>query len=480
MAALTFVVVLLVVASAAPAHAATVTMNEGTDCPYKGECYPYQSLHFVAQAGEANDLTVAVDGRAHTFTDTGAQLTAGAGCRATDAHTVVCTLEHLLLAMRIELGDGDDRAHAPPLARLEGGDGNDVLAGGTGYGGAGDDTISGPGFHEAGPGHDRIVGGGDAGPGDDVLDATVQTGWVSKLGPGRDIFIGGDGDDWVEDFELEDPARDRMDGGGGRDTLGYGGSPVALTVDLAAPSQAAAHDDVTGFERVIGSNHDDVLTGSGGPDEFWGGGGDDVLVGRGGDDDLRGDEGADRIDGGPGDDFGFGGSHADVIALGEGDDRASTLADHHRDRVDCGPGRDAGQLDDGDRRAGCEQLELRKPERVLGYGTPIISTRKGRWRITYQSCESWPSCRGTSRMVAHIGGRALRLPTVRFRGSRLGAFPRSGAFRLPPKVAAHLRRTGLLRIDVTTLMAPGETAGVLPARQRVWLRARPRKAASDR
>lgn len=469
--------VALLLILAAPAHAGTAAIGEATDCEYRGGCSTYSTATFAAAPGEANDVTVTASGNDLTISDAGAPVTAGAGCRAVDAHSVACSGRHGPPVLTLTLGDRDDRAVASRESRIEGGDGNDHLTGGRLLGGEGDDTLDGDDYNEGGPGNDRLTNGGDAGPGDDVVDVTAASNWITRLGPGSDVFIGGPGDDHVEDGEDAHPSRDRIDGGGGLDTIDYRTSPVGIAGDLGQASQFPAHDDVSGFERVAGSRFGDQLLGSDGPDYLDGRAGDDVFEGRGGDDRFSGDEGADRFDGGPGDDFAFGGPGADRIVLGEGNDTDLSRADYHRDEVDCGPGIDKAELDRGDRSAGCEIQELfRTPRYVWG----IEPARGGRWRVQYFSCETWPSCRGGTRLRAIVRGRSVRLPTVRFEGNRYASSVRSKPFRLPRAAARELRRKGVLSLRLTTTIDPGVQAGVLPSEQRMRLRRSARKAAPDR
>jgi Ca2+-binding RTX toxin-like protein len=75
-----------------------------------------------------------------------------------------------------------------------------------------------------------------------------------------------------------------------------------------------------GTATIIGTDGDDDLTGTDGPDVVSLGSGDDVFVGLGGDDVVCGGDGQDRLDGGPGDDRIFGEGDSNDIAGGEGDD----------------------------------------------------------------------------------------------------------------------------------------------------------------
>ena len=90
----------------------------------------------------------------------------------------------------------------------------------------------------------------------------------------------------------------------------------------------AEGDVIIDVERVIGSDHADVLIGDGNKNSLSGQGGDDVLRGSGGDDFLLGYSGADRLEGGSGADtlYGNDGATADesvdtfVFDAGHGDD----------------------------------------------------------------------------------------------------------------------------------------------------------------
>ncbi|HEX2296512.1 MAG TPA: calcium-binding protein [Actinomycetota bacterium] len=209
--------------------------------------------------------------------------------------------------------DGDDV--------ILGGDGNDRICGGPGAdaldgrygadridGGDGDDDADG------GPGRDLVLGGrgrdsltgGDGGTGDTLVG-----------GKGLDFLQGGDGrhdSDWLFGGE----GNDRMDGGlGGEDRL-YGGTgndyltdglvsfelaAAGVTVDMTRTTGAHARgegtDSFSAVSGVVGSDHDDVLTGGGARDVFRGRGGDDVIHTGAGFDRVDGGAGADELDGGP-------------------------------------------------------------------------------------------------------------------------------------------------------------------------------------
>ena len=140
--------------------------------------------------------------------------------------------------------------------KLEGGDGDDVLDGGDGsdrlFGGDGNDVLVG------GTGHGKLYGG----DGNDVL--VLQDHGHAWGGPGADILIGV--------------------GSGGRNVM-YGGSGAGVTVNLATgrgQGGDAQGDMISGFRGIVGSQHNDTLTGDEGDNYFRGKGGADVLDGGGG------------------------------------------------------------------------------------------------------------------------------------------------------------------------------------------------------
>ena len=161
-------------------------------------------------------------------------------------------------------------------------------------GAAGDDTLRG------GDGHDTLKGsrGADEAWGengnDTLLDDSRDYNDTLKGGPGNDTLYGGAGSD-------------SLDGGLGVDTVTYENSDAGVTVDLSPATDTtsgghAAGDTIGGFENVIGSEHDDELTGDSGPNDLQGRGGGDELTGGAGDDTLNGGAGADKLAGGVGKD----------------------------------------------------------------------------------------------------------------------------------------------------------------------------------
>ncbi|MCJ2132278.1 calcium-binding protein [Methylobacterium sp. E-045] len=201
-------------------------------------------------------------------------------------------------------GDGNDV--------LNGGGGNDVLEGGRGIntfdGGAGTNTLSYEHFDAPffggsyGMGIDMASGTANDGKGDVVQDTFSNIANIRGSQYG-DII---DGD--VHNNVIEGGAGgDYLNGGDGIDTVSYAHSSAGVTVDLNSRHGSggdAEGDDLAGFESVLGSTSDDVLTGNYEANTLTGNGGSDELYGRGGDDRLvigsspvrvQGDEGTDLL-----------------------------------------------------------------------------------------------------------------------------------------------------------------------------------------
>ncbi len=170
-------------------------------------------------------------------------------------------------------GDGVDLGLTPvsvPM-KLYGGGANDLL-----LGGAGDDELSG------GIGNDTLLAGRDPG--------------------GADLFVGGDGEDFVD----------------------YAGRTAAINVTTASGAddgEPDEHDQVdASVENVRGGSGDDHLTGASASNKLWGGPGDDALIGGDGDDFLYGGDGNDSLEGQTGNDYLYGEGGDDTLMGGDGDD----------------------------------------------------------------------------------------------------------------------------------------------------------------
>ena len=129
------------------------------------------------------------------------------------------------------------------------------------------DTIVGDGEGneiEGGEGDDEINGGG----GDDII----------RGGSDNDDIAGGAGDDILEGGE----GGDEIDGGDGIDTVSYENSEEGVNVNLLENSLEggdAEDDSLNSIENIIGSEHDDTLTGDDNYNVFEGGAGEDVIDG---------------------------------------------------------------------------------------------------------------------------------------------------------------------------------------------------------
>ena len=206
-------------------------------------------------------------------------------------------------ANRLEGGAGADRLDGRGGSDWVSYRGSDAgvtvdLAEGTFAGGhAQGDTVSNI-ENVTGSGHADVLTGDDSanrlegGAGDDELDGAG----------GADTLDGGAGDDLL----YGGAGADSLEGGDGFDVLSYENSGGGVTINLsdgASTGGYARGDVITGIERIIGSDHVDVLTGDSGPNELYGLGGADELNGNGGDDKLQGGAGADELDGGAGQDW---------------------------------------------------------------------------------------------------------------------------------------------------------------------------------
>ncbi|MBC6442245.1 MAG: hypothetical protein GDA53_03805, partial [Rhodobacteraceae bacterium] len=245
-------------------------------------------------------------------------------------------------------------------AFLQGGLGNDVIAGGNAndhlVGGAGDDTIM------PGTGSDRIDGGSGENDHADyssedlasfginlnLVTAEVKYGLNSDYytdtltsiehatgNQKDDSFIGNSeanrfyglgGDDYISgkggNDTLEGGAgADTLDGGDGTDWASYAGAASGVTVSLKGFQFSSAEGDALGdtfasIENLAGSAHDDHLVGDNGANHIRGGAGDDYIDAAQGADTLEGGAGDDRLISGQGNDIMTGGAGADTFSFG--------------------------------------------------------------------------------------------------------------------------------------------------------------------
>jgi Ca2+-binding RTX toxin-like protein len=100
--------------------------------------------------------------------------------------------------------------------------------------------------------------------------------------------------------------------------------------------------------RIVGTNGNDYLPGTGH---------DDTIIGLRGNDTIVGGAGDDQIDAGPGNDVITGGAGADRIDAGPGSDTVNA-ADGERDVIDCGSGSDHAIVDKVDIVHNCELVTV--------------------------------------------------------------------------------------------------------------------------
>lgn len=129
---------------------------------------------------------------------------------------------------------------------------------------------------------------------------------------GTDILVGTDGDDLF----LGHGGNDTMRGGLGSDTVSFADATGPVTVSLATNAaqntRSAGTIKLFSMENVIGSDHNDTITGSTVANRLDGGAGNDVLKTGLGSDVLVGGAGNDVLDGGGGADTMLGGSGNDA------------------------------------------------------------------------------------------------------------------------------------------------------------------------
>lgn len=274
---------------------------------------------------------------------------------------------------------GDDSVNI-----LRGDDGDDIIIGGATngagnsddllIGGEGNDLIY--GFRPDGePGPDTPTATGpdqrnrmDGGPGDDILIGGTGFNTFNTMngGEGNDRLIGGSG----SDFLTGGPGADYLDAGvGGRQNVArYFQSDAAVQINLALGTVAGGHaegDVLVNVTDLTGSAFDDVLIGDERRNLMSGSGGDDYIEGGGGFDDLRGDDGDDTLVGGTGDDFFIGGWGADRIDGGEGSDTAAYIGALEGVMVDLSLGSGLAGEAEGDELVSIENLSGTSYDDVL-------------------------------------------------------------------------------------------------------------------
>ena len=220
---------------------------------------------------------------------------------------------------QLDGGDGDDSLSGSKGADgLHGGGGDDNLVGFKGPdkldGGSGDDYIDGQQGSDSidgAGGNDQILGdkGNDkvgGGVGDDHVEGGPGDDSDLGGGPGADEVFGGAGTDHADggpgdgDIVRGDAGTDSLAGGDGvNDIVSYasatrGGIQVSLAANKA---KGDGHDDLSGFEDVVGSPQGDTIVGNGLSNRIDGGVGNDSLDSGGGGGQAFGGPGSDVCNG---------------------------------------------------------------------------------------------------------------------------------------------------------------------------------------
>lgn len=334
---------LAALAIAAPAANAGQVFLQGGD-----------QLRFFAGDAETNIVTLDRSGDVYTITDTGAPLDATiGGCTSTGTNSATCPVAPVD-SFSIELRDLNDTSTIGPGVVGEGfnltvsGDaGNDTLNAapnfefGQYFGGDDNDSvIGGPNRDrvDGGDGNDTVLGGGDG----DSLDG----------GDGSDTVLGQEGDGDTVDPGSDNDGADVLSGGPGLfDDLSFRNRDIGISVTTNGaaddgqdcPGPACEGDNVAAdFERIDGTEGNDVIRLGAGTQVVLGGAGDDEIDGGAGNDDLFGDEGDDLVSGGGGHDDLSGREGADTLRGGPGDDdlQGDTFGALAADVFSGGPGLD--------------------------------------------------------------------------------------------------------------------------------------------
>ncbi len=159
----------------------------------------------------------------------------------------------------------------------------------------------------AGSGNDAIMGNTNSnhiqgGDGDDILSGGTGNGTCTS---DVDVLDGENGNDKFDQGAAAD-CGDTMNGGAGTDTVDYENRTNALTIllDTAAnDGESGEKDNIKAdVEIVLGGQGNDTITGSPNADEIHGGPGDDVINAGAGNDKITGNSGNDTLNGEAGDD----------------------------------------------------------------------------------------------------------------------------------------------------------------------------------
>jgi Ca2+-binding RTX toxin-like protein len=394
-----------------------LVLHDGSDEPDIRECFNQVDLDLGE--GSANRVTPPPGCAGGVFNVTG---------RSGPDRVAVDGVASSSLNINANLGAGNDS--------FLGGDGNDVA-----HGGDGNDTLS------SSAGNDQHFGEG----GDDDI----------RGGPGNDVEDGGAGDDHIggrlglSSGRDNDQGADTVRGGDGTDELvleSHAGG-MAISLDGQANDGTGAEGDNIGsdFERIDGTNGDDVFHGSPGGDNFHAGGGGDEIHGGDGGDNLAGDGGGDRVFGDAGNDIVEGTNGADLVDGGPGSDQIygdiancsvfcnldadQLLArDGERDVVDCGGGADTAQVDSLDVVAFCSVVDRQGPP-VVASGLALKVGKSIKLKaLLKRGLTVRLRCAAACKVAA----------TLSYKGKKLGTgrktLRRAGNVRLAVKIGKKARR----------------------------------------
>jgi Ca2+-binding RTX toxin-like protein len=269
-----------------PGSGTFVILNQGLD-----------GASLIVQGdARANDIHVGFNG-GWVVSDNG-PIVAGEGCASVDGNTVNCPTVVATSLVVITGGNGndsiaiDESVPAGVKVRANGNAGSDTLSGGPG-----DDVLeAGENYNNPDNGNDTLIGNA----GSDVLYAD----------PGADQLSGGPGNDLLVSSVAVCQGH-TYSGGPGDDTVSYGRSNAALTVELGGTGGPAGCNTP---DQVLSDN--ESLEGSDGPD---------VLIGDNSDNSIMGHLGADTFIGKGGNDFieAVDGQRDKSIQCGGGDDSVS-------------------------------------------------------------------------------------------------------------------------------------------------------------
>lgn len=280
--------------TAAPAPAAFIYTRGGATT----QQYVYANF---TNTGEMSVVVVTETGGNYRFVESGPGVTihdVDFRCTLVSSTEATCPItdtDGLFFSVDAELHDATDSLDMRTTsgARIEGGDGSDVLRGGS----AGDLIIGGESGVPATDGNDFIDGRGGA---DHVLgDGGVDT--MSYASRSTAVNV-----------SLDDVAND-----GG---FGEGDNVRSDVENLRGTSAGDTLKGSVGANKIEGLGGFDEILGLGGPDQLFGGDTADHLEGGAGIDSLAGEAGGDRLLGGTAGDSIDGGTDDDAILGGDGPD----------------------------------------------------------------------------------------------------------------------------------------------------------------